>query len=127
MKRNDWNKKRITFLYGKKNLILTLGICDLISKKPTCILSPRSLLCLLFLICFPYHATLILSLETHLDDCNIILTAKTEGLYLFYKISLQWNFQLHKAHLLPFPSNKIVFFFKWIYQAFNFVAFLFDS
>jgi len=40
MKKNDWNKKRITFLYGKKNLISTLGICDLISKKPTYILSP---------------------------------------------------------------------------------------
>jgi hypothetical protein len=40
MKRNDWNKKTITYLYGKKNLILTLGIYDPISKKPTCILSP---------------------------------------------------------------------------------------
>jgi len=78
------NKKKITYLYGKKNLISTLGICDPISKKPTCILSPINqgvYYPYIFLYIFHIRPPLFSHWKpTHLDNCNVILTAKTKDL-----------------------------------------------
>jgi hypothetical protein len=104
-------KKRITYLYGNKNLISILEICDPISKKHTCILSPIDPGAY-----YPYFCLYVFHIRPTLFSHWKLIFAK----YLWNEIS---TFTWHMCCL--FLQIKLSFIFKWINWTFNFATFFY--